>query len=227
MKISTVGTDQGTEFTANSQYFKKTYNIKWFWLKGKTKAALAENRIKTLKNVLYKVIRSRPKAQWAKIYPEIVEQLNIRPLKALKNRAPADLVSIFEDVRSRPLLTSSTSTETATAPTSKTSSKKKRFSQKFKLGDLVFLETPSSVNERGFDLQRAVISRIRNVDKSAFPYLYSLENLEGEPLSRKYYERELRRAPKLRNIPRQIEHVFDSRRKNKRREYLISFYNSK
>ena len=209
-----MASDQGTEFKSNASYFKEKYGIVWFWLKGKTKAGLAENRIKAFKSILYRRLRSKKGVEWSLEYRNIVDQINKRRLKALKGHSPREISSPFKDVYSRVILKSQKSRK----------GRKKR--KTFKEKDLVFLETPASVNERGFDLQRGVICKVKEVDRSAEPFMYRLEDLEGQELSRKYYVAELRKAPKLRNIAKQIRHIYESRRRNKRREYLVLFHGS-
>ena len=217
-KIQVISSDLGNEYTANAAHFKEKYNIVWFWLRGKVKAGLAEGSIKRFKHLLYRYMRTHSKSNWTTFYKDIVNQLNIRPLKTLKNRAPIDIVSPFSDIYSRKLL----------ARDQETLQRKQLSKQSlFKKGDLVFVETSTGLNERGFDLQRAVINKIVNVDTSDRPYFYELEDLEGIKIAKKFYGAELKKAPGLRDLPRQIRHIYRSRRKNKKREYEVNFVGSK
>ena len=216
-KIQVISSDLGNEYTANASHFKEKYNIIWFWLRGKVKAGLAEGSIKRFKHLLYRYMRTHAKSNWTSFYKDIVNQLNIRPLKTLKNRAPIDIVSPFSDIESRKLLTNKPQGQ----------SRKSSKQNSFKKGDLVFVELSSNLNERGFDLQRAVINKIVNVDTSELPYFYELEDLEGNKIAKKFYGAELKKAPGLRNLPKQIRHIYRSRRKNKKREYEVNFVGSK
>ena len=213
-KIQTIGSDFGSEFKANATYFKDKYGIIWFWLRSKVKASLSEIYIKSFKSLLYRYMRLHPKKVWTEYYQDVVNQLNIRPLKHLKGYAPVDFVSSLSDVRSRALLTSDKGRKRLKKPL-------------FKKDDLVFVELPSFEIRRGFDIQRGVINKVIGVDTNAYPYLYELENLEGEKLPRKYYAVELVKTAQLRNLPKQIKHIYASRRKNFKREYQVTFVGSK
>ena len=216
-KAQTFSSDLGTEFVSNASYFKEKYGIIWFWLKSKTKAFLVENTIKSFKGLLYRYMRLHPKKIWTDFEKDIVNQLNIRPLKALKNYAPIDFVDPVSDARSRSLLSSK-----------ETDFRRKRVKKpEFKKNDLVFVEIPASEIQRGFDLQRGAINKVAKVDTHSYPYLYELEDLEGKKISRKFYAIELKRAFKLRNLPKQIKHIYGSRRKNYKREYQVTFVGNK
>ena len=214
-KAQTFASDFATEFRANAEYFKENYGIIWFWLKSKTKAFLAENAIRSFKALLYRYMRLHPKKNWADFYEKVVNQLNIRPLKSLQGYSPIDFVSSASDVKSRTVLSGLNS------------SRKKLKSPEYKKGDLVFVEIPASEIQRGFDIQRGTINRVAKVDTRSYPYLYELEDLEGKKISRSYYAIELKRAFKLRNLPRQIKHIYASRRKNYKREYQVTFIGNK
>ena len=213
-KIRTIATDAGKEFVANIPYYRDK-GIKWFILKGKVKASLAENQVKIFKNLLYKVIRKNKGVPWTKVYDDVLMQLNSRPLKKLGEKSPQSVLSPFEDVTSKPVL-------------------KKNFGEKpknikdnrFKVGDLVFLELPKHVNDKSYDIQRGVIKKVKDVKKDNLPHVYILENFDGTELSRNFYAEELRKAPGVRKLKYEVEKIYKARRKNKRKEYQVAFYNS-
>ena len=210
-KAQTFASDFATEFRTNAPYFREKYGIIWFWLKSKTKAFLAENAIRSLKGLLYRYMRLHPKKNWTDFYEKVVNQLNIRPLKTLWGHSPIDFVSPISDIRSRTLLAKSDSF------------RKKLKTPEYKKGDLVYVEIPESEIQRGFDIQRGTINKVASVDTNSYPYLYQLEDLEGKKISRSYYSIELKKAFKLRNLPKQIKHIYASRRKNYKREYQVTF----
>ena len=224
MKITTISSDSGTEFTANISYFKQK-GIKWFLLKSEVKANLAELSIRIFKSYLYKLIRLNPGTVWTKLYDKVVDQMNMRSIKSLDNKSPKDLFSPFADVYER----NNKNDDSKTAPIqqSSRSSQPRPKGKLFKINDLVFLDIKKNVNDKGHDIQRGAIKRVTRIDKQTTPYLYTLSHLNSEKvLPRSYYGAELRLAPKLRAIPKQIDKIYDSRRKNKRREFQVSFYGS-
>ena len=214
IKISTISSDSGTEFTANISYFKKQ-GIKWFLLKSEVKASLAELSIRIFKSYLYKMLRLNPGTMWINIYKKVESQMNMRALKSLGGRSPAELFSPMADVSKKNKLYENQRTKNVT------------IGPIFKMNDLVFIDIKKNVNDKGYDIQRGAIKRVTHVDKSSKPYVYTLGHLDSDKnLPRVYYGAELRKAPKLRAIPKQIDKIFDSRRQNKKREFLVSFYGS-
>ena len=210
-KIKTIGSDRGTEFIYVKKYFKQK-GISFFFLEQKPKASLAENAVKRIKKVLYIAMRSGRNALWPDIYKEVISQINSRPLKVLGDKSPADVNSPFDDVESRNFVEEKVVTSTGPV---------------FHEGDLVFLELPKTLGEKDYDIARAPIARIKSVDKSANPYMYELETIDGKPMSRKYYGNELKYAHQIRDMPHQIEKIFKTRRKNRKREYQVTFEGSR
>ena len=188
-------------------YLKKR-GIGLFYLESKTKASLCENAIKKIKRVLFLKMRLGKNVLWPDIYEKAINQLNIRPMKVLGNLSPKQVNSPFDDIESRKYVEDKEITQPGPI---------------YEKGDLVFLELPKNIGEKDYDLSRAVIARVREVDKSAKPYMYKLETTTGKNISKKYYGMELKLSPSLRGMKKQIEKVFKSRRKNKKREYLIQY----
>ena len=206
-KIGQISADSGLEFKSVEKYFKKK-GISFFFMKQKPKASLAENAVKRLKRVLFLAMRQGKNILWPDIYKKVLEQINSRPLKVLKNRSPKEVNSPFDDVESREFVEEKAVKKTGPI---------------FTEGELVFIELPKTLGEKDYDIARATIVRVKEVDKRENPYMYVLETIEGKTLSRKYYGYEIRHSPSLRDMPNQIEKVFKTRRKNKKKEYLVSF----
>ena len=215
IKINTISSDSGTEFTANISHFKKK-GIKWFLLKSDVKASLAELSIRIFKSYLYKMLRLKPGTMWINVYKKVRDQMNMRSIKSLNGHSPAELFSPFTDV-----------SKTKKLQTKQETRRMQTTGPIFKINDLVFLDIKRNVNDKGYDIQRGAIKRVTHIDKSSKPYVYTLDHLDSNKhLPRPYYGAELRKAPKLRALPKQIDKIYESRRKNKKREYLVSFYGS-
>ena len=214
-KINTIASDMGKEYQGNVTYYKKK-NIKWFFLKEPHKSFLAEGYVKIFKQVLYKVIRVSKGKPWTSFCQDVVDQINGRPLRKLKGKSPAQINSPFSDIEMRD--------EFRAQDGKKTESGIK--TNVLPEGTLVFINLPSESDLRSYDLQRAEIKRVKKVDTSDLPHRYTLEDLEQEnTLERKYYLAELKEVSKVRNIKNEIKRIYKSRRKNKRKEFLVSYYN--
>ena len=212
----TISSDLGKEYQGNVAYYRKK-NIKWFFLRGPHKAAKAEAYVKTFKNLLYKMIRFSKGKPWTGFYQDVVDQINERPLRRLGNKSPKDINSPFEDVKSRDILKNiSTSAESQNIK-----------EDLLEEGSLVLVDLSKDEDLRSYDLQRGEIKKVKKVDQNSVPYTYVLEDLdEKNTLPRKYYRKELRKVSKLRNLPQEIEKIHKARRKNRRKEFLVSFYDS-
>ena len=216
-KINTIASDMGKEYQGNVTYYKKK-NIKWFFLKEPHKSFLAEGYVRIFKQVLYKVIRASKGKPWPSFCQEVVNQINGRPLKKLGGKSPAEVNSPFLDVETR--------AEFRRQSELKEDKKDDIKTKILPEGTLVFINLPKEADLRSYDLQRAEIKRVKEVDTSALPHRYTLEDLEKETtLERKYYLAELREVSKLRNIKNEIKRVYKTRRKNKRKEFLVTYYN--
>ena len=213
-KITTIGSDAAQEFIHNIPYYRKK-GIKWFLLKSAVKGSFVELNIRIFKSYLYKLLRLNPGTPWPRLCQPVVDQMNKRSLKKLNGKSPNDLFLPISDVRSKNIFVKTDGqSDPPPGPT-------------FKKDDLVFLDIKKHVNDKIYDTQRGAIKRVARVDKSVTPYFYILKHLDSEKeLPRPYYGNELRLAPKLRAIPKQIDRIYDSRRKNKRKEFLVSFYGS-
>ena len=192
--------------------------IKWFFLRGLNKAALAEAYIGIFKRLLYKVIRFSKGKPWMVLYKDVVNQINNRPLKKLDGKSPAEVNSPYEDVVSRKFIEG----ENIQTDKSSTSIKEDLLEE----GTLVLIDLQKDSDLRSYDLQRGEIKKVKEIDRRLHPYTYTLEELhDGDILPRKYYRQELRKVSKFRNLPHEVEKIHKSRRKNRRKEFLVSFYN--
>ena len=171
--------------------------------------------IRIFKQVLYKAIRASKGRPWTQLYQDVVDHINRRPLRKFGGKkSAADLNNPFKDEESKELIEANKKEE------------KPIKEDILKIGTLVFIDLPNEDDLRSYDLQRGEIKKVKNVDTSKAPYLYTLEDLNGEKvLERRYYLGELKEVFKVRNIPKEIRKIYKSRRKNKRKEYLVSYYN--
>ena len=204
------------EFKGNVAYYQKK-NIKWFFLNEPHKAAMAEAYTRIFKNLLYKVIRAKKGKPWPSFVQDVVDQINGRPLKKFGGKSASDLNSPFKDEASKEII--------AQAEQAKGDSKPIK-EDLLPVGTLVFIDLPKDADIRSYDLQRAEIKKVKSVDSSKHPYTYVLEDLDDEKtLERKFYRKELKEVLKVRNIPNEISKIYKSRRKNKRKEFQVSYYN--
>ena len=157
---------------------------------------------------------------WTKVYQDVVDNMNNRKLKKLNDLSPIQVFSPFNDPKTRRILNVGSTTTPSSVSRIKNNT--------LKINDLVFINLSKSVNDKGYDIQRGVIKKIKSINKTKIPFTYTLEDLDSKhALPRQYYLNELRKAPSVRKIRKEIDKIYESRRKNKRREYLVSFINSK
>ena len=193
-KFSSLGTDSGGEFTANRTFFKSK-KIELYVRRGQNKAFQAENYIRIFKRVLYKYLRYKRSQNWPKAIAKTVAQVNNRRQKNLGPFTPQQINSPLNDVESRDVIKRS-------RPIPGESKNPTNVKGEFKINQFVYVNFLKQPLYKGFDTQRGTIYKIKSVDRTKKPYLYTLKELDGTSVEGKYYSAELKRAPN----PEHIEH---------------------
>ena len=213
-KFSTLGTDAGTEFTANRDYFKSR-NIELYTRRGQNKAFQAENYIRIFKSALYKYLRFKRSQNWPDALPKIVDQLNLRRQKSLGPFTSEDINSPFNDPHSRELIRR----KKAAGPSLPSSSHEEGLKEK----DYVYVNFKRELLFKGFDTQRGAIFRIYRVDRSTTPFLYSLRELNGTKVSGHFYASELKKAPNPNSVHHEISEILGECKRRGRKELLVKW----
>jgi hypothetical protein len=210
-KISTIGSDEGSEFIGNRKRLKKQ-GINLYVLKGDHKAFQAELYIRIIKERLFKYLRANFKNTWPKVLQDIVSSINRTENKALNYLVPADLNSPTDD----PIVREARR-NISVNPVKKTVEKN------LPVGSYVYADFPDEPFTKAFDFARGMVFVISHVNTKEKPYLYSLKELNDKPVKKKYYSWQLRVAsdPYKTNLP--IEKILQERKKGSQKEFLVKW----
>ena len=235
-KFTGIGTDKGTEFTANRKFFEEKGGHLYVQY-GKNKAFQAETFIRIFKAVLYRYIRFKRSQDWPGALPKVAAQLNNRRQKNLGRFTPADLNSPQADPGSREYMKKKFQGKRLSLrkerkdklPPSETMRGKGEDKRDFKVNDFVYITADKKTFDKGFDMQRGAIYKITGVDTTVRPYLYQLKEEDGTPLERKYYGENLKYAPNPDDIDHGVERIVDEKMENGVKKYKVrwSFYPEK
>jgi len=188
--------------------------IKLYISKGENKSFQAENYLKLLKNRIYKAVRSKFTDKWSAILQSIVTGINFTENKGISGLIPAEVNSPISD----PVVREARIKAGLNRP------KAKKTQDTFKLKQFVYIDLGKDVFAKGFDFARGQIFHIAAIDKTSEPYFYTVEELDGTPVKKKYYSWQLRKAPDPNKTHLPVEKVLETRKeKGKQKEYLVKF----
>lgn len=170
-----VQTDAGTEYF--NVHFKKLmnkHNINHYSTFSKTKAAIAERVIRTIKSWLYKKFSLQGNHKWINILESTVNTYNSRKHRTINMRpidvTPTTKLNVFKQMAER--------------------SGKKAFNK----GDIVRISKFKSLFDKGYNLNWTTeLFRIARVH-STRPVTYILEDLEKNPIKGSFYREELQKS---------------------------------
>ena len=242
-KFSGIGTDGGTEFTSLKDYFKDK-GAHLYVRRGPNKAFQDENFIRIFKNVLYRYLRFELTNNWPLALQKVAVLINNRRQKNLGPYTPAELNSPTNDPESRDFMERKFAGELPSqkevkvqkdADASELPSQKEVNLPKdvdkhpFPVKSFVYLLEKRGTFDKSFDMQRGTIYKITSVDKTEHPYLYRLQEIDGTPLSGRYYGAELKSAPNPSKIKHGIADTLDEKYIGKKRYILVrwAFYPDK
>jgi hypothetical protein len=216
-KISTIGSDEGSEFIGNRKRLADK-GINLYILKGEHKAFQAELYIRIIKERLFKYLRANFKNAWPKVIQAVVSNINHTENKALNYLVPADLNSPSDDS----IVREERRGKTSVIPLKKTIEKN------LQAGTYVYADFPDEPFTKAFDFARGMVFIISHVNTQEKPYLYSLKELNDKPVKKKYYSWQLRVAPDPYKTNLPIEKILEERKKGSQKEYLVKwlFYDS-
>lgn len=218
-RIDSIGTDRGSEFVSNKEALAKI-GVRLYTLAGDHKSFIAERRLKDIKLRLYRAARNKFSGDWQTFLQQVVDGLNKTPSRALAGVSPAAVNSPFSDPVIRELRREA---KAGAKPLKKTK-------VEYKEGDYVYPDLKAVLfDDRSFHIQRGQIMRVKTVDKSTKPFLYTIVDLSGEKtLPKKFYAFQLRPAPEpfkeLTAIDRIIEErVVKEGAKKKKKQALVQW----
>ena len=225
-KFSGIGTDAGTEFTSLKDYFEQR-NAHLYIRRGPNKAFQAENFIRIFKHVLYRYLRYELTNNWPLALQKVADQLNHRRQKNLGVYTPADLQEPTNDPHSRDFMNQKFA---GNLPTQKEPKYTPKTDVKpLRVNSFVYVLEKRGAFDKGFDLQRGTIYKIYGVDKTQKPFLYRLKEIDGTPVSGRFYGAELKPAPNPSKIKHGIADTLDEKFIGKKKYILVrwAFYPDK
>ena len=174
-KPNKIWVDQDSEFYNNSfKDFLKINNIEMYSTYNEGKSVVAKRFIRTLKNKIFKYMTAISKNVYLDVLDNIVNKYNNTVHRTIKMKS----IDVASD---------------SYAGYNEDSNKK---DPKFKVGDCVRISKYKNIFAKGytqnFSKEVFVISKI----KDTVPWTYVISNLNGEPVTGSFYEKELQKLVK-------------------------------
>jgi hypothetical protein len=175
--------DQGKEFMGEFLRYCRQKGITIYNPMGEHKAAIAERAIRTVQSLLWKLMTARQTRKWVPLLPLVVEYYNSTVHSALHGLTP----------------------EQATQPANSKSLWLKEYGQvqpniagAFKVGDHVRVSVQKTAFSKGYQGNWSLDAYEITEVSPGRPVMYSIAELNGEPVQGRFYEEEL----KLTKFPR-------------------------
>lgn len=184
-KPSRFWTDNGSEFyNKELMAFLKKERISLYSTYGDNKAAPVERFNRTLKSKMWQQLVADNSRRWIDILDDLMKSYNNTKHSTIK-MTPTQATKLNEKQEEELLL------ELNENKYLEESEKKK---PKFKVGDWVRISRIKGKFEKGYiDNWRRAVHKIVGVSKK-YPFVYYLEEYDGEPLEGSFYEEELQKA---------------------------------
>ena len=205
-------TDKGTEFT-NRAVVKllNAEGIHAYTTKNETKANYAERVIKTMKGLLYRYFLHRQTYHYVDVLQNLVENYNNRPHSSLNGLTPTEITKENEASVWKKMYVD-------------TSKKRRLIKYKFKVNDQVRISHLKYTFQRDFHQKWTeeifIITRRLRKDGHKF---YQLKDYGEEQIDGYFYETELQKIRKPKDMTLKIEKVLKERTRRGLREYLVKY----
>ena len=172
-KPNKVWVDQGSEFYNQSfKHFLKINNIEIYSTYNEGKSVVAERFIRTLKNKISKRMTTISKNVYIDVLNDIVNRYNNTVHKTIKMK-PIEV------------------TDDSYAEYNEESNKK---NPKFKVNDHVRISKYKNIFAKGYVSNWSEEVFIVNEIKNTVPWTYTINDLNGEPITGTFYEKELQKT---------------------------------
>jgi transposase InsO family protein len=208
-----IQTDLGKEFYNKSvqQIFKK-HKINHYSVHSQYKAAVVERFNRTLRERLNRFFTHQGNKKWIDALPKIINAYNQSSHKGLKGKRPIDLIETtnLEDW-------SIQSKETNVTKSAK---------NLLRVGALVRISRISnSPFRKNFDQNWSEeIFRVATLDKRDIPVMYTLKDLNDEPIEGKFYHEELQDIGDALPKVFRIEKIIRTKGVGKHKRYYVKWY---
>ena len=208
--------DKGKEFINNKfQGILKRYDIHFFTSQNDdVKCPVVERFNRTLKTKMWRYFMARGTFKWIDVINDIVHAYNNTEHRSIKEK-PSNVSSMNENLIRLQLY-----------PTNENESITK--AKKFHIGDFVRISRHKGVFEKGYMPQWSEeifqISKIAPSNNTRQFPLYSLKDLQHEPIQGTFYEMELQLVTNDSNREYKIEKVLKRRLRNKNRQIFVKWW---
>lgn len=221
IKPSTVSTDQGKEFISQAGWFKDQ-KILLIFRRGDNKASVSEEAISVIKHRLYRALRANYSKNWPYLLPTIVKAINETPNTGLTGLIPENIKDpVFDPVvRKR-----KTEREFKYPNWKEQIRNEATIAPKFPLRSCVYVTFTRNSMYKAYDFKRGTIYRVKAIDATMKPILYTLEEVDGTEIKGlKFYEEELKKAPDANDdMEYPIEDILDEKLIRGKKMYLVKY----
>ena len=208
-----IQTDLGKEFynTHVKALFKK-HHINHYTVHSQFKAALVERFNRTLREKLNRYFTHAGHKRWYDALPTIIETYNKSKHRGIFNLRPIDITK-----KNEMQLWQQQQQQQQQQP--------KKQTQSIKLLDNVRIsQVKATPFVKNFDQNWSEeIFRVVGIDSSSQPVMYTIEDLQNNVLTGKFYKQELQVISKMPSLFR-IEKIIKSKGKGKYKQYLVKWH---
>ncbi len=214
-------TDQGTEFTGNKSFFKEK-NIFFKVKTGRHKAAFAERAIQTVKQKLYRLLRTLMTKDWPQYLNAVVSAINKLPNKAIGGLRPADITSKLDTPKiDRAIGVAEDVTYEEQQKNQKTYETNKKNIQ---VGDHVHVDFGPATFGKSYDTRNYQIYKVARIDAGKSPPLFKLVDLMDDGIAGYFYREQLTKTMEPKNGETfRIEKLIKSEERNGKLYYYVKY----
>lgn len=209
-------TDKGTEFyNKDFEAFLKSKDINLYSTYGEFKASPVERFNRTLKTIMWKRFTEENTRRWVDMLPELMAEYNDREHSVIK-MTPTEAHNLTKEEEKELMKKLYTNLYKE-----KALSKVKKMKPKFKVGDWVRISRVKGIFEKGYhpNWSQEIFKVVGVGDK--FPYVYYLEEFNGDKVEGSFYEQELQKTKYPDTYL--VEKTLKTRTVNGRKEHFVKW----
>ena len=214
-KPKRIHSDEGNEFlNSECKKYMEKHDIKLYVTRSDLKASIVERFNRTLKSKMWKYFTYTDTLKYIDILDDIVKGYNksyhrsikMAPNKVIKSNSSKVFLNLYGFNKNR-------------------DSEPNKAIVNFKIGDSVRIAKYKGVFSKGYTRNWTnEIFVIKQIFMSN-QITYSLEDLDGEVIEGKYYDKELQKVYISKDAPLKVDQILKTRKNKKIKEYLVSWKN--
>lgn len=206
-----IQTDKGKEFY-NSHVSKllAKHNIGHYTVNSQFKAAIVERFNRTLREKFNRYFTHTGKKQWVNILPDIIDTYNKSKHRGIFNLTPGSITQENE-------------TQLWHMQENQVKSKDDKAIDVMSLVRISKISTSNPFNKNFDQNWSDEVFRIVGVDTRTNPYMYILEDYDGNVIDGKFYKSELQVIPEKPDVYR-IEKILESKGRGEHKQHLVKWH---